>query len=250
MHKKSPGFTLIELLVVIAIIAILSSILFPVFARARENARRSSCQSNLKQIGIGMMQYTQDYDEVLPCALYGGLSGMRWWQAVNPYLKSSQIFLCPSDIKAPADGVSYAINGMSEKKGAPTPPAGIFSEVDIVPLANAAYPDYNYQVKLSEAQDSAKTVWVMDKTHWSQTYATGRASEISTDYSASMSFISTNDPGDPQGGPWAMGEGPAHGAAVNNRHLETCNFLYVDGHVKANKINTALQAANLSMEAD
>lgn len=60
------AFTLIELLVVIAIITLLAAILFPVFARARENARRSSCQSNLKQIGIGIAQYTQDYDEKMP----------------------------------------------------------------------------------------------------------------------------------------------------------------------------------------
>src|SRR5688572_16253581 len=65
-QKTHKGFTLIELLVVIAIIAILASILFPVFARARENARRSSCQSNLKQLGLGFIQYTQDYDEKLP----------------------------------------------------------------------------------------------------------------------------------------------------------------------------------------
>src|SRR4028118_1774787 len=66
------GFTLIELLVVIAIIGILASILFPVFARARENARRSSCQSNLKQIGLGILQYTQDYDEKLPLRRHDG----------------------------------------------------------------------------------------------------------------------------------------------------------------------------------
>src|ERR1043165_2296074 len=60
------GFTLVELLVVIAIIALLSAILFPVFSRARENARRSSCQSNLKQLGLGILQYTQDYDEKFP----------------------------------------------------------------------------------------------------------------------------------------------------------------------------------------
>ena len=68
--RKKFGFTLIELLVVFAIIAILAAILFPVFARARENARRASCQSNLKQIGLGIMQYTQDYDEKMPRMFY------------------------------------------------------------------------------------------------------------------------------------------------------------------------------------
>ncbi len=66
MFTKKKGFTLIELLVVIAIIAILAAILFPVFARARENARRSSCQSQLKQIALGHKQYIQDYDEKFP----------------------------------------------------------------------------------------------------------------------------------------------------------------------------------------
>jgi len=103
------GFTLIELLVVIAIIAILAAILFPVFARARENARRSSCQSNLKQIGLGFAQYTQDYDEQYPydsVAQSGGVSGVgvfaptaapaNWPGKLQPYLKSQQIFQCPS----------------------------------------------------------------------------------------------------------------------------------------------------------
>jgi prepilin-type N-terminal cleavage/methylation domain-containing protein len=66
--EKRLGFTLIELLVVIAIIAILAAILFPVFARARENARRASCANNLKQIGLGILQYVQDYDEKIPFA--------------------------------------------------------------------------------------------------------------------------------------------------------------------------------------
>ena len=88
------GFTLIELLVVIAIIAILAAILFPVFARARENARRSSCQSNLKQIGLGIMQYTQDYDErFLPNQ---DLSKITFASTLQPYIKSTQIFICPS----------------------------------------------------------------------------------------------------------------------------------------------------------
>ena len=88
------GFTLIELLVVIAIISILASILFPVFARARENARRSSCQSNLKQIGLGIQQYTQDYDEKYPLEQIS--SGIPYVSAIQPYVKSTQIFICPS----------------------------------------------------------------------------------------------------------------------------------------------------------
>src|SRR3979490_783910 len=82
---KKQAFTLIELLVVIAIIAILAAILFPVFAQAREKARAISCLSNMKQIGLAIGMYTQDYDEMLPLAysLQGG-----WYNVVNPYIKN------------------------------------------------------------------------------------------------------------------------------------------------------------------
>jgi prepilin-type N-terminal cleavage/methylation domain-containing protein/prepilin-type processing-associated H-X9-DG protein len=106
------GFTLIELLVVIAIIAILAAILFPVFAKAREKARQSSCLSNTKQIGLAMMQYCQDYDERMP-RFYMDLGagngptdalGSQWaaggryaWQnGLLPYMKNTQVWLCPS----------------------------------------------------------------------------------------------------------------------------------------------------------
>jgi prepilin-type N-terminal cleavage/methylation domain-containing protein/prepilin-type processing-associated H-X9-DG protein len=96
-HNARRGFTLIELLVVIAIISILAAILFPVFARARENARRASCQSNLKQIGLGIMQYTQDYDEKYPLLQDPTAgSGIPYVAAIDSYMKSSQIFICPS----------------------------------------------------------------------------------------------------------------------------------------------------------
>ncbi len=103
MHRK--GFTLIELLVVIAIIAILAAILFPVFARAREKARQTSCLSNLKQIGLGMMMYAQDWDETLPrCAMYTAPAVVLpeggpdyWFQQIMPYLKNTQILSCPSE---------------------------------------------------------------------------------------------------------------------------------------------------------
>ena len=100
-QKKSrksigQGFTLIELLVVIAIIAILAAILFPAFARARENARRASCQSNTKQILLGMMQYTQDYDErYMPMYTQDTIT-TYWPYLLMPYIKSNQLFDCPS----------------------------------------------------------------------------------------------------------------------------------------------------------
>lgn len=96
--SKQPvrGFTLIELLVVIAIIAILAAILFPAFARARENARRTSCLSNTKQLGLGALQYSQDYDERLPPA-FNEDTGKYWSELIQPYVKSTQLFYCPSD---------------------------------------------------------------------------------------------------------------------------------------------------------
>ena len=108
LHRK--GFTLIELLVVIAIISILAAILFPVFARARENARRASCQSNLKQIGMGFIMYVQDYDERYPMAEWTVSPAVdgAWPVILQPYLKSTQIFHCPSNS---ADvGSSYILN--------------------------------------------------------------------------------------------------------------------------------------------
>jgi prepilin-type N-terminal cleavage/methylation domain-containing protein/prepilin-type processing-associated H-X9-DG protein len=93
------AFTLIELLVVIAIIAILAAILFPVFAQARDKARQTSCLSNLKQMGLGFMQYAQDYDESLPFARLevGGVRMLPWSVVLEPYIKNVGIFSCPSD---------------------------------------------------------------------------------------------------------------------------------------------------------
>lgn len=102
---RRHGFTLIELLVVIAIIAILAAILFPVFARARENARKATCQSNLKQIGAATRMYLQDYDETYMVALMicpgtpGRIVGGRYYipELVAPYCKNDKVWLCPSD---------------------------------------------------------------------------------------------------------------------------------------------------------
>jgi len=98
--RRKRAFTLIELLVVIAIIAILAAILFPVFAQAREKARSAACLSNQKQIGTGLMMYVQDYDETFPRRNFGQNPGngpdYTWRQAIQPYIKNTQVFKCPS----------------------------------------------------------------------------------------------------------------------------------------------------------
>lgn len=121
--NRSPrmvAFTLIELLVVIAIIAILAAILFPVFAQAREKARAISCLSNQKQLGLGMVQYAQDFDEFLP-PVYTPVTSIPWWQLIDPYVKSKAVYICPndayplrSDLK---DKISYAMSMVSNDWG-------------------------------------------------------------------------------------------------------------------------------------
>ena len=148
---KNKAFTLIELLVVIAIISILAAILFPVFARARENARRASCLNNMKQIGLGIMQYTQDYDERYPpnypqngtpgavpnildtdpskpsgvfeiTANAGSPKGhfQSWMDTIHPYIKSTQVFVCPSskaEKTVPNYGYSFALGNYANYAG-------------------------------------------------------------------------------------------------------------------------------------
>jgi prepilin-type N-terminal cleavage/methylation domain-containing protein/prepilin-type processing-associated H-X9-DG protein len=135
--RSYRGFTLIELLVVIAIIALLAAILFPVFARARENSRRVSCQSNMKQIGIGIFQYTQDYDEKMPLMAYyvgpDALDARCWPMLIQPYLKSTPVFDCPSGSRAadalPGTGfyVGYGVNINFDPDNNPTTTSSLAS---------------------------------------------------------------------------------------------------------------------------
>lgn len=105
--RKNKGFTLIELLVVIVIITILAAILFPVFARARENARRATCLSNLKQLDLAMMQYTQDYDEHFLRMPRLASNMNTWATTLAPYLKSVQILRCPSQALGDGGTITY-----------------------------------------------------------------------------------------------------------------------------------------------
>ncbi len=112
--SAASGFTLIELLVVIAIICIIAAILFPVFATAREKARQASCTSNLKQLGLGIAQYTQDYDELLPAGADIYRIGDGWGGQIYPYVKSTQVFVCPSDTSTlgPVSSYGYSSNSV------------------------------------------------------------------------------------------------------------------------------------------
>jgi len=113
--RRNSAFTLIELLVVIAIISILAAILFPVFAKVREKARQTTCTSNLKQLGLALMQYNEDNDEAFPCGALGRTVPLRaigWASEIYPYVKSTGVYTCPDDsFRGPAGStVSYAMS--------------------------------------------------------------------------------------------------------------------------------------------
>ena len=146
------AFSLIEILVVIAIIAILAAILFPAFARARENARRTSCQSNLKQIGLGIMQYTQDYDERYPYQAADFISDFsssstavqaNWQRGIYPYTKSWQILKCPSakpnTVTTAGHSSSYLANGVALPYGFSRSLSSVANTADVILLQEYLY---------------------------------------------------------------------------------------------------------------
>ncbi len=239
------AFTLIELLVVIAIIAILAAILFPVFARARENARRSSCQSNLKQIGLAVIQYNQDYDEKFPFVIDAGPGGtfqMTWARAVQPYIKSVQVFQCPSDPDAGQPigfagvKISYAANSLYQNRVTGTGGnlygfSGIFAKIDQISNGQSR--------ALAEMESAATIVMVADKFSSDASAIAANATDAGYGNASGFNtFCSIGLVGNGSDLPNGTQSSAAYGnntkmGQVSARHLETANFLYADGHVKA-----------------
>jgi prepilin-type N-terminal cleavage/methylation domain-containing protein/prepilin-type processing-associated H-X9-DG protein len=238
------GFTLIELLVVIAIIAILAAILFPVFARARENARKSSCQNNLKQIALGFKQYINDFDERYPLVAVTSASTTTyappygWADALQPYLKNTQVLQCPSDSAEGQDtsGVldfsDYAYNK------------------NFIRVINRGAVLVTTGVNESMFGSSTQTIMALDggnaigQSNGDARYAVcGLAADVQVGgtnvaYASAAAASNTN-------AVCAAGSGAAATYPAAQIHLDGANFSFADGHVKWLKGNNGSQSAQV-----
>ncbi len=209
--RNAKGFTLIELLVVIAIIAILAAILFPVFAKAREQARKTACLSNLKQIGTSFMMYTQDYDETCPPADCGAAvrnvgEKRGWIQALYPYVKSAALFKCPSSTQNLPVGVAadYTYNYWLGADGS------------IAWMSDPSFGCGSSPKALAFSDTPADTI-----VFWE-------------DYQTDLPANGWVPPRDGYGGTFSN---PAANSYVvpSVRHTDGCNYVLLDGHAKFQK---------------
>jgi len=244
-NKMKPstqkGFTLIELLVVIAIIAILAAILFPVFAKVREKARQISCLSNMKQLGLGLIQYNQDYDEKFTGS---DNYGQGWAEDIYPYVKSKNVFVCPDDAR-PGINSQVTVNGIVW--GNYTYQEDIVSYVGNTNILNptkVATP--TDAMTLAQIQSPATTVLVYEGNH---SYAGYGGPGSSLNGSSGFGNLCRLDPNEQYGPDQSseVGDGSGDyytvpldvarhqedakdaGGTIHSGHL---NFILADGHAK------------------
>lgn len=238
LHRTQRGaFTLIELLVVIAIIAILAAILFPVFAQAREKARQTSCLSNTKQLATAVAMFTQDHNEMLPKAYFNdvidGPSGYTWdtgWETVlYPYVKSKDVFSCPSAPKG-----TRGINANYDPKGGSIPDSYRFnmSNQPNGPWDATALPSYD---RPAEAILIAEGTSGVNNSRYNQlsTFEPGIEAYVCIDFTNNVAYDRHAGSGvaGRSASTWALptAENPAHG----DRNRGMSNYVFVDGHAKA-----------------
>lgn len=226
--KSKKGFTLIELLVVIAIIGILAAILFPVFARAREQARKAACQSNLKQIGLAIAQYAQDFDETYPIGRFPpnppATSFNYWYVVLDPYTKNRQVFICPTagKIVNPNNGVQFGSGGYTWNiRGTGTTATNVngFGYVEGI----WGTPSNNGPLKVAEVVEPATTIQVTDP---SSNNNTGSAAIYAIGYSV-IGYIPVL-----HGGQIGVFYDPNQSANLPVKPGGGGNYLFADGHVK------------------
>lgn len=244
------GFTLIELLIVIAVIAILASILFPVFARVRENGRKISCLSNCKQLGMAFLQYTQDYDERMPQGtqlvyLSQWRLGVGWGGQIYPYARSTQLFKCPSDpttATAPKVPVSYGANDMVLQDDTATAVSlGGVAGATHISLMNAPTKTVLlFEMQGSQA-DVANPLEAGGSPHTcvgvgdSRTYCNGGASPTMTAEKYATGYLGGKTyTGSFGGAGCTQNAGFVNDcmASAEGRHLAGANYVMCDGHAK------------------
>ena len=256
-RARFEGFTLIELLVVISIIALLAAILFPVFGRARENARRSSCQSNLKQIGLGILQYAQDNDEIMVPAWQEGdgtgdpwdatdsdIGNFKWMDLIQPYVKSEQIFNCPSArarldnttfpkyAEASSDNYGHYAANLTYRNPGDSASPPLSSSTLSTNMASIAAPTTT--VMVADARGGLSTFGADCVMTWG-----GIAPSSDLQLRGPGTSI-TNDLADKSVKVWVF-RGTQPNGAIAERHLETTNVLWADGHVKSVKLESLIQ---------
>jgi len=198
---RSRGFTLIELLVVIAIIAILAAILFPVFARAREKARQTTCISNVKQLALAGLMYAQDFDEIMPTDFrYMPYPDLWWWpDLLYPYTKSWQVAACPS--MQQQSGLWY--------------PSGRHGQAT---FCNYTIPDWLGGQKMAQVQEPANTIFMADGLSY-EFWCAEHTDLNPTD----VAWLASTG---------VTGSSPGTASLVGRVHNDGANFSFQDGHAK------------------
>jgi len=226
------GFTLIELLVAIAIIAILAAILFPVFQKVRENARRAACVSNMKQIGLAMMQYNQDNDELFPIGR-DGINNTGWQDKIYSFVKSTGVFTCP-DYVVDATHPQY-VGRTGNLPGTIKIPASYVGCCGAAAQFGAGPDCYGGDVSTGPPFSVSINVPLISQ-YYHSGFAPTALSKIDRPATTILIFDSKNDANN-NDTTWASPTMEGHGGRTN--------FLFCDGHVKTMKPSATGSPANM-----